>query len=521
MKNVCLGLLNFIIYACFLKFALTDTVKPNIVFIIADDYGFNDIGYHGVNHLSDIKTPFLDSLAMSGVRLENYYVQPICTPSRSQLMSGRYQIHTGLQHGVIQPQQPSGLPLENILLPQQLKNCGYDTHMIGKWHLGFYKEEFLPWKRGFDTYLGYLTGSEDYYTKYKCDAAVCGYDMDTEFGPNNKTYGKYSTFLYASKSEEVIANRNKSNPLFLYIALQSVHGPLQVPDKYLKPYLGIKDVNRRTYAGMVAAMDEAIKNITKHLQNAGMWNNTLFVFSTDNGGQTLAGGNNWPLRGRKGTLWEGGVRGVGFVHGKMLNVPNPNTFTNNELIHISDWYPTLLSAAQCQIMPGTQSLDGFDQWKTISTYAKSPRTEILHNIDPLFPRKDNENKVQVQMGFDTSVHAGIRVGDWKLLTGEVGDDRWIKPPESQTVSQIDLSEVNQKRFYPGYQRYNSKSVQLFNIKYDPYERVEVSELYPDIVNELLGKLAKYNATAVPVNFPPDDHRADPKLHGGFWRPWIN
>ena len=514
--------LAFLIFGCLSN----STKKPNIVLILADDYGFNDIGYHGVNHLSDIKTPFLDSLAMSGVRLENYYVQPICSPSRSQLMSGRYQIHTGLQHYVITPQQPNGLPLNNILLPQQLKNCGYHTHMVGKWHLGFFKKDYLPWKRGFDTYFGYLTGGEDYYTKYRCDEVkYCGYDMDSEKGPTNETYGEYSAHLFARKARDIIKNHNKSNPLFLYLALQSVHSPLEVPEEYTKPYSHIKDKNRRIYAGMVAAMDEAIKNITQQLQSSGLWNNTLLVFSADNGGQTLSGGNNWPLRGRKLTLWEGGVRAVGFVHGKMLNAPNPNIFTNNELIHISDWYPTLLSAAQCQVMPGTQSLDGFDQWKTISTYAKSPRTEILHNIDPYFIplyRKlkfTNKNNV-IQNGFDTSIHAGIRVGDWKLLTGEVGDDRWIKPPESQTVSQIDPSEFNQEGFYPGYQRYDSKSVQLFNIKYDPYERVEVSELYPDIVNELLGKLAKYNATAVPVNFPPDDHRADPKLHGGFWQPWI-
>ena len=512
--------LFYYLIAVLYTISMVNSSKPNIVFVLADDFGFNDIGYHGNNHLSQIKTSFLDSLAMSGVRLENYYIQPICTPSRSQLMSGRYQIHTGLQHYVLKPQQPNGLPLENILLPQQLKNCGYDTHMIGKWHLGFYKEEYVPWKRGFDTFYGFLSGREDYFSRYKCDGTYCGYDFHTEKGPTMQTYGKYSAHLFANRISNLLKHHNKSNPLFLYIALQSVHEPLEVPSEYMKEYFFIKNEQRRTYAGMVAAMDEAIKNITKHLQNAGMWDNTLFVFSTDNGGQPRQGGNNWPLRGRKGTLWEGGVRGVGFVHGKMLNVPNPNIFTNNELIHISDWYPTLLSAAQCQMIPGTQSLDGFDQWKTISTYAKSPRTEILHNIDPLFPRKSNEKKVQVQMGFDTSVHAGIRVGDWKLLTGEVGDDRWIKPPESQTVSQIDPSEFNQEEFYPGYQRYDSKSVQLFNIKYDPYERVEVSELYPDIVNELLGKLAKYNATAVPVNFPPDDHRADPKLHGGFWQPWI-
>jgi len=495
--------------------------KLNILFIIADDYGFNDIGYHAINHMSDIKTPFLDSLAIAGVRLENYYVQPLCSPSRSQLMSGRYQIHTGLQHYVITPQQPNGLPLDNIILPQQLKNCGYDTHMVGKWHLGFFKEDYLPWKRGFDTYFGYLTSLEDYYTRLRCDGLTyCGYDMNSQDGPTNKTYGQYSANLFTEKAKEAIDNHNKSNPMFLYVAFQSVHYPLEVPERYVKPYSYIKNSNRRIYAGMVAALDEAVKNITEHLENSGMWNNTLLVFTTDNGGQPLHGGNNWPLRGRKMSLWEGGVRGVGFVHGKMLNMPNPNVIINNEMIHISDWYPTLLSAAQCSMMPGTQTIDGFDQWKTITTYSASPRTEILLNIDPMFSSKytnRNRNNSQVRMGFNTSVHAGIRVGDWKLLTGIPGDDRWIKPPEAQNEpSQIESKNGNN----PRYQNYGDKPVQLFNIKHDPYERTEVSDLYPNVVDQLLTKLAKYNATAVPISFPPSDHKADPKLHGGFWQPWV-
>ena len=518
--------MNRLMCFCFLvaNSVLATSTSPNIVFIIADDYGFNDIGYHGMNHLSGIKTPFLDSLALAGVKLENYYVQPICSPSRSQLMSGRYQIHTGLQHYVITPQQPNGLPLDNILLPEQLKHCGYDTHMVGKWHLGFFKDDYLPWNRGFDTYFGYLGGSEDYYTRYRCDGPnYCGYDMDSQTGPTNETYGQYSANLYVDKAKEAIDNHDKSKPMFLYVAFQSVHSPLQVPDDYMKPYAYISDSNRRHYAGMVAALDEAVKNITEHLQNTEMWDNTLLVFTTDNGGQTLSGGNNWPLRGRKLTLWEGGIRGVGFVHGKMLNASNPNVIPNYEMIHISDWYPTLLSAAQCQMMPGTQPMDGYDQWKTISNYEASSRSEILLNIDPLFtPMYSSNSKTKsVRMGFDTSVHAGIRVGEWKLLTGEQGDDRWIVPPESHDGDpQIEDFELNKSGFYPGVQQSNAKQVQLFNIKYDPYERVEVSDLYPAIVDELLIKLAKYNATAVSVSFPPDDHRADPKLHGGFWQPWI-
>ena len=517
MKYLCRDVFIFVV--CSIA-AGSQVQKPNIVFILADDFGFNDVSYHGANHGSAIKTPFLDSLALSGIRLENYYVQPVCSPTRSQLLSGRYQIHTGLQHGVISPQQPIGIPLNNILLPQQLKNCGYDTHMLGKWHVGFYKDQYLPWNRGFDSFFGYLIGGQDYYTKYRCYNKLCGYSMNTENGPTNDTYGEYSTYLYARKAGEIISRHNKSNPLFMYIALQSVHAPLQVPKSYVKPYRSIRNHNRRTYAGMVSAMDETVKNIADHLKSAGLWKNTVLVFSTDNGGHTSKGGNNWPLRGQKSTLWEGGIRGVGFVHGKMLNVRNPNVQVNKQLIHVSDWYPTLLAASGCSAIPGTQSLDGYNQWEAITKNVKSPRLEILHNIDPLFSKA----RGKFRMGFDTSVHAGIRVGDWKLLTGNPGFSRWVKPPEKLNTA---------VKFSPGLSSTNrvcnktksfsnrKKRVQLFNIKCDPYERMELSKIYPDLVNEMLLKLSKYNSTAVPVYYPPGDAKADPKLRGGFWEPWMN
>ena len=520
MKYLCRDVFMFVV--CSIA-AGSQVQKPNIVFILADDFGFNDVSYHGANHGSAIKTPFLDSLALSGIRLENYYVQPVCSPTRSQLLSGRYQIHTGLQHSVIRAPQPNGIPLNNILLPEQLKNCGYDTHMLGKWHVGFYKDQYLPWNRGFDSYFGYLIGGEDYYTKYRCYLKMCGYSMNTENGPTNDTYGEYSTYLYARKAGDIISRHNKSNPLFMYIALQSVHAPLQVPESYIKPYMSIRNDNRRIYAGMVSAMDETVKNITDHLKSAGLWNNTVLIFSTDNGGQTLMGGNNWPLRGRKATLWEGGIRGVGFVHGPMLNVTNPNVQVNKQLIHVSDWYPTLLTASGCSAIPGTQSLDGYNQWEAITKDVKSPRLEILHNIDPLFSKA----RGKFRMGFDTSVHAGIRVGDWKLLTGNPGFSRWVKPPEEQDTAvkfSPGLSITN--HVYNEIQSFSkfsnrAKLVQLFNIKYDPYERMELSDIYPDLVNEMLLKLSKYNSTAVPVYYPPDDAKADPKLHGGFWEPWMN
>ena len=156
---------------------------------------------------------------------------------------------------------------------------------------------------------------------------------------------------------------------------QNVHSPLQAPDAYIEKYSFIKNEGRRKYAAMVDIMDEAVGNLTRAFKTAGLWDDTLTVFSTDNGGIHTGGGYNWPLRGEKHTLWEGGMRGIGFVHGEMLQTKGK---TSTGLMHVTDWYPTLLHAAG---LSPEEGLDGIDMWETVVGGAPSPRKEILHNID--------------------------------------------------------------------------------------------------------------------------------------------
>ncbi|TSL34534.1 Arylsulfatase J [Bagarius yarrelli] len=482
--------------------------QPHIIFVMVDDQGFRDVGYHG----SEIKTPTLDWLATNGVKLENYYVQPLCSPSRSQLMTGRYQIHTGLQHSIIRATQPNCLPLENITLPQKLKNVGYATHMVGKWHLGFYKRSCMPTQRGFDTFFGSLLGSGDYYSHYKCDSpGMCGFDLhEGEEAAWEQDRGIYSTHMYTQKAVRILASHNPRQPIFLYLAYQAVHSPLQVPARYLERYKSIPNLQRRKYAAMVSCLDEAMRNLTLALKRYGYYDNTVLVYSSDNGGQPLAGGSNWPLRGAKGSYWEGGIRAVGFVHSPLLL----RRGTCKALIHITDWYPTLVTLGE-GTLDENQNLDGYDVWESISEGRPSPRHDILHNIDPIFTKAKNGSWKAGYGIWNTAIQAALRVGDWKLLTGVPGYSDWIPP---QTFSKQMLNN----RWHSERVRWDrGKTLWLFNITADPFERVDLSRHYPHIVKKMLLRLLQYNKTAVPCRYPPKDYRSNPQYNGGVWGPWFS
>ncbi|XP_078681478.1 arylsulfatase B-like isoform X2 [Branchiostoma floridae x Branchiostoma belcheri] len=475
--------------------------RPHIVFILADDYGWNDIGYHD----SFIQTPNLDRLASEGVKLENYYVQPICSPSREQLMTGRYQIRYGLQHSVITHDRPHGLPLDEVTLAQKLKDSGYSTYIVGKWHLGFFEKGYLPLARGFDRFYG----GEDYWSHrrpniYSKDPSEYrGLDLRVQDEPVLDQNGTYSTHLFASKAAEIIAHHDQNKPMFLYLSFQAVHAPLQVPDVYVERYKNFGSISVQKYAAMVTAMDEAVGNVTDALKVTGLWDNTVLIFSTDNGARRGAG-SNWPLRGWKNTLWEGGIRGVCFVTSKILEIKRR---TSNALIHISDWFPTLVHISQGSTYD-TKPLDGFDVWNSISKGTPSPRKEILHNIDPLkcskgFSCSSSGN----DSVFNTLTYAAIRSSDWKLLTGYQDRGGW-KHRET-------FGNHFEKPEDPP-----DKHLWLFNIRNDPQERTDLSTRYPDVVQALLEKLKTYSMTAVPPLWPPRDPRSNPALHGDIFGPWL-
>jgi len=215
-----------IAYSAALVAAEAAEQRPNIVFIMADDLGNADLGYRG----SDIQTPNIDQLAKDGVRLESFYGQQVCTPSRAALMTGRYPMRLGLQTLVIFPSHKYGLPTDELTLPQALKDAGYRTMIVGKWHLGHADKKYWPQNRGFDHFYGNLVGEVDYFTKDR--GGLVDWQRNGSF---LKEDGYYTT-LIGDEAVKPIEAQDGKTPFFLYFASLAPHAPYQVPDAYAERY---------------------------------------------------------------------------------------------------------------------------------------------------------------------------------------------------------------------------------------------------------------------------------------------
>lgn len=456
----CLRLLYALLFCLPLATAVAAD-RPNIIVILADDLGSGDVGWRG----GEIKTPNLDKLALTGARLEQFYVQPLCSPTRAALLTGRYPMRHGLQVGVVRPWAQYGLPLEERTLPRALRDAGYTTAIFGKWHLGHARRDFLPTRRGFDRQYGHYNGALDHFTHLRDG----GFDWHRD-DQVCRDEG-YTTSLVARETIRFINSHNGPKPFFAYVPFTAVHAPLQVPDEYKKPYTHLRE-RRATYAGMLAALDEAVGQIVSAVEARGWRTNTLILFSADNGGpnpKVLT--SNGQFRSGKGSLYEGGVRACAFANwpGKI-----PTNMVVNAPLHIVDWYPTLLKLAGAKLEQNL-AVDGRDCWAAI-TQNKRTRQEILVNASPR--------------------SGAIRIGDWKLVIN--GDRRDTEEAEDRSARAQAAPE----------------KIELFNLADDPSESRDHAAELPEKVRELR---TRYDALArqqvAPKIRPKPANFRSPKVWG--------
>jgi arylsulfatase A-like enzyme len=416
--------------------ASADMQKPNIVYFLVDDMGFSDCGFNGGK---EILTPEIDQLAKQGVVFENYYVQPVCSTSRACLMTGRYPIRTGI-YGALKNDSQYGLPLNERLLPQALQSAGYTTAICGKWHLGEFESGYVPMQRGFDHQYGLWLGMIDYNTHVAADGHGRRMDWFRDDKPCDEE--GYATHLIAKEAVRIIQQQPKNKPLFLYIPFNAVHGPWMVPDKYSKPYKKLPP-NRRTVAGMLAVVDEAVGQVVDALKARGMDRNTLIVFSSDNGGARPGDRtSNTPLRDGKGSIYEGGVRSAAFAvfPGKI-----PAGQKVSPALHLIDWYPTLVTLAGGDLSQPLP-LDGQDIWPLLIEGHPPERDAILLAGSPQ--------------------RYAIRMGDWKLLVMKSEDGK-------------------------------SETVELYNLENDISETKNCADSQPERVRIMKARLSKIMEDAVP------------------------
>ena len=474
------------------------------VVILVDDLGYSDTEHMGAEY----STPHISKLAKAGVQLNQSYASTVCSPSRASLLSSRYDYHVGMDGEVLKRGDARCLNVTTV--GQQMKRNGVHTAFIGKQDVGYSSWACTPNCNGFDYFLGFYGPAQYYYLHGVSPQSL---DFHENFAQAPQYVGEYSTNLFTRKAIEWIRNTTNANPnpsTFLYFSTQAVHTPLDAPPGNWPGCSHIGDTNRRTYCAIAQSLDEGIGNLTQAYKNLGIFDDTVFLFLSDNGGDTTEGGFNMPLRGGKGSLWEGGVRTQTFLHWSGFSTRVSGS-TWGGMAHVADWGVTLTAAlGHVASKPaGEPDFDGVNLWPALQSGDASPRTEILLSMraagecvgkDPLCRHPG---------------YLAYRKGRWKLIYGKPGlsgsdECGWqnggVSCPNGWAVPH-DSGPSRRPPFIAG--RNSDTSIfewggaMLFDIESDPLEEHEVSERYPDIVRDLAKKLALLNVSHIDQStFPP-------------------
>ena len=436
--------------------------QPNVIIMLADDLGWADVGYHS----GDIETPSLDRLAAEGVRLDRFYTTPICPPTRAALMTGRNPIRLGVAYAVILPWDTNGVHPDEYFLPEAFLEAGYQTAMVGKWHLGHAQQTYHPNERGFEHFYGHLHTEVGYFSPFSNQGG-------TDFQRNGVTIDDegYETFLLGDEASRYIRKRDKDKPFFLYMPFLAPHTPLEAPDDLIEKYadietdlpparsqqtdgtrtmsrLMLRESARPMYAAVVDAMDQAIGQVLTTLDEEQISDETIVLFFSDNGGAaySVGGANNAPLRGGKGETFEGGIRVVSLLRwpdqlaagGKMESI-----------MTVMDVFPTLMDAAG--IEPGPHyPWDGRSLWPAIKDGKQQPRQDDVFFV--------SETPIYGQ------IMTTVFNEEWKLV---------------QEIQQDQLTI--------------SVTPHLFNIKDDPNEYINLAAEHPDVVVAMSQRALEWRA----------------------------
>lgn len=474
------------------------SLPPNIVHIVIDDLGYFDLGYkNGV-----VQTPELDRLVKDGIQLTSYYTFKVCAPARASILTGRYPWSIGYYNV---GGYNEGVNLSFSLLPQLLKRANYSTIAIGKWHIGAMMKAYTPTFRGFDSYFGYYAAATNSFWYHGGSCSGCS---GTDFSNNTDHQmagamgenGTYSTHAFTDYAVSKINLHDKSKPLYMYLAYQATHDAagsgIQAPISTVNQYPLIINDTYKVQAAAATELDWGVSNVTSALKLAGMWDNTVVVVTSDNGGP-LPHTYNWPLRGGKHTYWEGGIRGEAFIYSELL----PKSVRGKPwdgMAHTSDWYTTFVEGVAGLSMPsysGPRPVDGINLWPALISGGPSPRKEVI-------------SQVQNQYWNDTQV---IRSGDFKLLIGNPGDSNRVPFPKlskkpipfgkSGGIVEPGTGHATGPGMSDG--PYNKSLCKnrpcLFNLKDDISESIDLGgdPQYANLIKNLTARLAKVSMSAMP------------------------
>lgn len=442
--------------------------KPNIVFILVDDMGYGDFSAvnGGLSH-----TPTLDQLMAESICFtQQYTASPVCNPSRACLMTGRYPHRTG-SIDTLEWRGLERLALRETTLAQVLKGAGYATGLVGKWHLGAFDKRYHPLNRGFDETVCFRGGMHDYY------------NWRVEFNQNVvRADGRYLTDVWTTEAVQFI-RRHQREPFFLHVTYNAPHTPLQAPPEEVRPFLETGAFNRgvSTLYGMLKRMDSGVAQILETIAACGLADNTILMFTSDNGPQFGGQGEerlnrfNCQLHGAKGSVYEGGIRvpmllrwPAGLDGGREVDA----------MVHFSDWFPTILSLAGVPL-PQHLQIDGVDILPLIRGEKDSGCTKRFWQWNRYTPL--------------VTCNAAVRDGDWKLVRPAIAEamkapccDPWLHISMYETERLIEsgiIHDPEPPRTVPG-----PLPPELYNIAEDPLETANLADRYPDLVSRLLREL---------------------------------